>query len=448
VTPQYAKYRESGIPWLPELPAHWQVKRMKQVFRERDERSADGSETLLSVSAYTGVTPRSEIVDDGDHLTRADSLVGYKICDRDDLVVNIMLAWNRGLGFSADRGIVSPAYCVFRVIDGSIPRFLNYLVRSDHVIAYFKAFSSGVVDSRLRIYPDTFGGLYCALPSPSEQVAIATFLDRETAKIDALVEEQKRLIELLKEKRQAVISQAVTKGLDPAVPMKDSGVEWLGQVPAHWRVGKAGFHVSVLPGFAFPSAGFTDDEADTPLLRGINVGVSRIRWDEIVYWRRLDGDGLDAYVLKEGDLVIGMDRPLIADGVRVAKVGLSDLPCLLLQRVAKISTSKSLDADYLFSLLSSALFVAHIFPATTGVSVPHISAEQIQEFVIPVPPLSEQLNIAEAARATSRAFAELTTQASMAIDLLQERRSALISAAVTGKIDVRGLVPQPEATPA
>src|SRR5690606_7346386 len=120
--PKYPAYKDSGVEWLGEAPSHWLLKRFKQVFSERGERSLDGSEELMSVSAYFGVKPRAETLDEGDHLSRAESLEGYKICRVNDLVMNIMLAWNRGLGFAWQDGIVSPAYSVFHVIDGSIPR--------------------------------------------------------------------------------------------------------------------------------------------------------------------------------------------------------------------------------------------------------------------------------------------------------------------------------------
>jgi type I restriction enzyme, S subunit len=213
--------------------------------------------------------------------------------------------------------------------------------------------------------------------------------------------------------------------------MKPSGIEWLGDVPEHWRVGKCGFYLSILSGFAFPSAGFSDNVTDTRLLRGVNVGISRLKWDETVYWRREPNDGLDLYEMQDGDLVIGMDRPLIA------KVKPSDLPCLLLQRVASLKTRSQLDADYLLALLSSEMFVAHFSPDTTGVSVPHISPEQINNFAIPIPPVAEQASIVMFIGAESAKFDTLTAEAQRAIDLLQERRTALISAAVTGQIDVR-----------
>jgi type I restriction enzyme S subunit len=281
-----------------------------------------------------------------------------------------------------------------------------------------------------------------AVPPASEQVAIAAFLDRETAKIDSLIAEQEKLIALLAEKHQATVSHTVTKGLDPNAPMKDSGVTWLGEGPAHWKVGKAGFYVSILPGYAFSSTGFSLDHSHFKLLRGINVGVGELKWEEVVYWSRTEADGLDAFELKDGDVVIGMDRPLISSGMRVALVKEQDLPCLLLQRVAKIQPGALVDGRFIMRLLSSRAFEAHFAPETTGVSVPHISGEQISNFVIPVPPLDEQRRICDFIEAELAKLDTLTRESERAIALLVERRSALISAAVTGQIDVRGAVPQ------
>jgi type I restriction enzyme S subunit len=254
------------------------------------------------------------------------------------------------------------------------------------------------------------------------------------------IQKQRRLTELLKEKRQAVISHAVTKGLNPNARLKPSGIEWLGDVPEHWLIGKCGFYLTILSGFAFPSASFSEDESQTKLLRGINVGVCRLKWDEVVYWRRTSDDGLDFYEMKAGDLVIGMDRPLIGEGMRVAKVKSCDLPCLMLLRVASLKTSSHLNSDYLLGLLSSEMFVAHFSPDTTGVSVPHISPEQIGNFMIPIPPVNEQESIVAYLSTETTKLDALTAEAERGIELLQERRTALISAAVTGKIDVREFV--------
>lgn len=154
---QYSKYRDSGIEWVREIPTNWTVNRAKYVFREINEKSEDGSEILLSVSEYYGVAPRSEVIEEGDHLTRADSLEGYKKCRKNDLVMNIMLAWKRGLGVTEWDGIVSPAYGIFRTIsDDFNSRYLHYLLRTDLYTTEFKRYSTGVIDSRLRLYPDEF----------------------------------------------------------------------------------------------------------------------------------------------------------------------------------------------------------------------------------------------------------------------------------------------------
>jgi len=439
--PAYPKYKEAGFVGLDKAPKHWQIFRFKQLFQEINQRSESGEEELLSVSEYYGVKPRAEKIEEGEHLSRAETLEGYKICQPGDLVMNIMLAWKRGLGISRYHGIVSPAYAVFRLVRQANGQYYHYLLRSEEYIGYFKTFSSGVIDSRLRLYPEVFGRLTALYPPKEEQIQIARFLDHETARIDALIEEQQRLIELLKEKRQAVISHAVTKGLDPNVPMKDSGVEWLGEVPEHWRVSKLAHYAKVLTGFPFPSASFSHNESDVRLLRGANIGVGLLKWQDTVYWELNEGDALSSYLMDEGQIVLGMDRPWIGEGIRIARVSREDMPCLLLQRVAAITSNKELDDDYLYCLLASELFKAYIEPDLTGVSVPHVSSEQILSYQIPVPDKVEQREIASFIRQQLDRMSALFIQASESIKLLKERRAAIISAAVTGKIDVRNWQP-------
>jgi len=355
-----------------------------------------------------------------------------------DLAINKMKAWQGSVAISEHRGIVSPAYFVYEATHSENPKYLHYLFRSPRYITGYLSLSKGIRVNQWDLEPQDHSRMPVVLPPLVEQTAIATFLDHETARIDALVAEQERLIALLQEKRQAVISHAVTKGLNPHAPMKDSGVEWLGEVPGHWIVGKCGFYLQILSGFAFPSGGFSSDDSNHRLLRGVNVGVSRLKWDDVVYWQRTEGDGLDDYEMAEGDLVIGMDRPLIGEGMRIAKVAAEDLPSLLLQRVASLKVGGKLHTDYLHCSLASEMFVAHFSPETTGVSVPHISPDQIKNFVIPVPPIHEQIEIVNDVKKSLAKLGALITESETAITLLQERRTALISAAVTGQIDVRG----------
>lgn len=405
--PRYPEYKKSGVRWLGEMPAHWSVQRYKQVFNEREERSETGQETLLSVSAYTGVSPRSEIVVEGDHLSRAESLEGYKVCYANDLVMNIMLAWNRGLGFAAQHGIVSPAYSVFEPRQGNVPRFLDYMVRSNRVILYYKAFSSGVIDSRLRLYPDTFSSLYCVLPPRAEQAAIAAFLDRETAKINALIAEQQKLVALLAEKRQATISHAVTRGLDPNVPMKDSGVAWLGEVPAHWELKALKRALVLQRGHDLPS-----DERIEGVIPVVSSG------------------GISGYHNA------AMSGPTIVTG-RYGTIGefvMVDSDCWPLNTALYVVELYGNVVRYAWYMLQS---LSRIFVLNSMKSaVPGVDRNDIHPTTICLPPLNEQSRIANFLDDELGKLDLLRAESEHAIALLKERRAALIAAAVTGQIKV------------
>ncbi|MCG7591496.1 MULTISPECIES: hypothetical protein [unclassified Halomonas] len=406
--PRYPEYKDSGIEWLGELPAHWHLCRFKQVFQERIGRSEDGSGELLSVSAYWGVRPRSERREEGEHLSRADSLEGYKLCQSGDLVMNIMLAWNRGLGFAWQSGIVSPAYSVFYVVDDSEPRFLDYLVRSDEYIRYYKAFSAGVIDSRLRLYPEVFGRLTCALPTYGEQMHIATFLDHETARIDALVVEQQRLIELLKEKRQAVISHSVTKGLDPAVPMKDSGVEWLGEVPAHW-VRKRLKNVSpfITVGIVVNPSSYLAEEG-LPFIYGGEVREGYIEVDKARKISLENSRRNRKTMLETGDVVT----------MRVGYPGVTAVvpPECEGGNCASVMLTKkgSYDSRWLCAAMNSRLIRHQVEIVQYGAAQKQFNIADAVEFWLFEPPIDEQAKIADYIDRESSRFDQLVGDACQA----------------------------------
>jgi type I restriction enzyme S subunit len=428
--PIYPEYKNIEVKWLGQIPSSWDVKRFKQVFVERDERSIDGSQTLLSVSAYTGVSPRSEIRDQDEHISRSESLEGYKVCYPNDLVINIMLAWNRGLGVSSYNGIVSPAYCVFEIIDDSEPDFLDYLVRTDEYTNYFKAFSTGVIDSRLRIYPDTFGALYVGLPKKDEQKIIAKFLNHETAKIDKLIIEQEKLIELLKEKRQAVISHAVTKGLNPKVRMKDSGVEWLGEVPDHWEVTKIKYIASASNGLTYSPDDLVDSDEGVLVLRSSNIQQGQISLEDNVYVKM---NIPSKSVVKGGDILIcsrNGSRALIGKNVLIPD-SLNGVAYGAFMMLLRSDISR-----YIYWILNSFIFKfqSSLFLTST---INQLTVSDLYAFEVPIPSKSEQDEIIKYLQNTNEKLNALIENATKSVALLQERRSALISAAVTGQIDVR-----------
>jgi type I restriction enzyme, S subunit len=236
--PVYKRYKDSESPLIGRIPAHWDEKRAKYFFREVDERSTTGNEELLSVSHITGVTPRSE---KDVTMFLAESYEGYKTCQPDDLVINIMWAWMGALGVSRHQGIVSSAYGVYRQKRDSLfdSDYLNFLSRIPEYVTEYTRRSTGVHSSRLRMYTDDFFNLPLICPPIEEQKAIARYLDRKLAEIDLFIQNKQRLIQLLKEQKAALIDRAVTKGIDDGVRMKYSGIAWLGEIPAHWTMGRA-----------------------------------------------------------------------------------------------------------------------------------------------------------------------------------------------------------------
>lgn len=249
---RYEKYKNSGIDWLGEIPEHWEVRKIKYLFNEINERALDGSGDLLSVSQYSGVQKKVDKLNEGDLLTNASTLEGYKVVRKKQLVSNIMLAWNGSLAFSDYDGITSPAYCVYELQANNYYKYFHYLLKTDIYKSEFKRKSSGVIESRLRLYTEDFFSISSILPSIHEQYSIAKFLDDKCKKIDAAVNLKEQQIEKLKELRQITIHNAVTKGIShlkgEVLPMKDSGIDWIGEIPEHWEVGRFKFLCSITTG--------------------------------------------------------------------------------------------------------------------------------------------------------------------------------------------------------
>ncbi len=206
-----ARLRNSGIPWLGEIPAHWEVERARWLFRERDQRSESGEEELLTVSHLTGVTPRSE---KDVYMFEAETKEGYKICLRDDLVINTLWAWMGAMGVSSVDGIVSPAYNVYEPSDRLEPAYVDALVRLPMFAQEVTRYSKGVWSSRLRLYPEGFFEVYLPVPSRHEQQEIAAHIEHESRELDAAAVAAERTIALLKERRSALIAAAVSGQID------------------------------------------------------------------------------------------------------------------------------------------------------------------------------------------------------------------------------------------
>ena len=412
--------------------------RFKRFLRERNAFSEDGSETLLSVSEYYGVKPRAEAFDQDRQESRADSLVGYRIVRKGDFVMNYMLAWKGAYGISAYDGIVSPAYSVFSVDHTAIDlRFLHHRTRSKDMQAVFKQNSRGIMESRLRLYPENLLSIDLGLPTPEIQRAISTFLDRETTRIDTLIEKKSRFIELLKEKRATVISHAVTKGFNPAVPMKSSGEAWIGEVPSHWEL-------KPLRAF-FVFRNEKNDPVRTENILSLSIAHGVTPYSEEGRGGNKSKEDLTAYkIAHKGDIVLNSMNVIVGAVGRslyfgaISPVYYALYPCkkgVYVPFFEKIF----MNCGFQKSLLRYGKGILMKISGTGQMNTIRmkISQDDLKTVVFPVPPEAEQHEITEHIDAETSKIDFLITKTERSIELLKEKRAALITAAVTGKIDVR-----------
>jgi type I restriction enzyme S subunit len=430
--PRYPEYKDSGVEWLGEVPAHWALKPLWTLFR-RTKRTGYEDEQLLSVYRDYGVVPKASRDDNNNK--PSDDLAPYQLVMPGDLAINKMKAWQGSVAISEHRGIVSPAYFVYESTNSEVPRHLHYLMRSPRYITGYLSLSKGIRVNQWDLEPQYHSRMPIVLPPYAEQSAIATFLDRETAKIDALVAEQEKLIGLLKEKRQAVISHAVTKGLDPTVPMKDSGIEWLGEVPAHWDVKrlkftlddiKAGPFGSSLTKDMYVSAGFRVYGQEQVIPNDFSVGdyyIGEEKYKE-----------LGQYQISTGDILISC----VGTFGKIAVVPPEIEPGIINPRLMRLRCSPAVKPEYLATVLRSTVVFEQFSLLSRGGTMDVINIGTLSDIVLPVPNAGEQEAIFQFVESESNKLDELNAEAQRAIELLKERRSALISAAVTGKIDVRG----------
>lgn len=425
--PKYETYKESGVDWLGEVPAHWIVSKAKWLWHEIDDRSEDGSEELLSISRYTGVSPTTRS-------SRSESLEGYRRCKPNDLAMNIMLAWQGGLGISKYDGIVSPAYCIFRLVSDNNPDYLGYLYRTPLYLDEFGRNSTGIVPSRWRLYPDKFGHIQTILPPKPEQDRIVEFLDQKTAEIDALIAKKERQIQLLNEQKAIRINQAVTRGLNPDVRLKPSGVEWIGDIPKHWEVVQLKRCVKEQEyGLSEPAT----DEGEYTYL-----GMGQIR-DMSVYPGRANRLNRcpDTLLLKENDLLFNRTNSLELVGktgiFKGKHFGGNSGKITYASYLVRLRPQKYVDAEWLNILMGDQKFLVQIrslaLPSLHQANLTFTRSSQVR---VPLPPLKEQVNIVSNI-ATYLEMHEATIKNIQAqIQSLKTLRSTLIAHAVTGKIKV------------
>lgn len=433
--PRYPKYKDSGVEWLGEVPEHWVTKRIGYFFKERREKVSDKDYPALSVT-MGGIVPQIDTAAKSD-----DSDNRKRVC-QGDFVINSRSDRKGSSGVSDLDGSVSLISIVLQPHDASgvhMP-FVHHLLRSQLFQEEFYRNGKGIVADLWSTNFSAMRNILLAAPEPTEQNAIAAFLDRETAKIDGLVAEQRRLMELLKEKRQAVISHAVTKGLNLDAPMKPSGIKWLGDVPAGWEVPI----LSRLIEKADLGGNYEASESEfgIPLIKMGNLGRGVIKTEKVEQLPE-DAEYDPAFRLETGDFLFNTRNSL--DLVGKVAIWRDELP-------EAIYNSNILRIKFKEEAVATTAFMNYFFNSDLGISqlrtiakgttsVAAIYFKDLTTMRIILPPHADQGSIVAYLNEQCAQLDTLTAEAQRAIDLLQERRTALISAAVTGQIDVREEVP-------
>jgi type I restriction enzyme S subunit len=436
----YEAYRESGVEWVGSVPVGWSVIALKRdlrfltsgsrgwadhyadegaLFLRIGNLTRDGLDLDLAdiqrVAVPAGAEGERTRVEPGDVLFSITAFMGSVAV----VPANLECAYvSQHVALARLRG------------DLLLPRWVGYATLSAAGKAHLDAQCYG--GTKIQLSLDDVANLPVAVPSLAEQIAITTFLDQETGKIDALVAEQERLIALLKEKRQAVISQAVTKGLNPNAPMKDSGIEWLGQVPAHWHI------CQLKRSFRSVDYGISDAlslEGSTIVLRMNNIQNGAVSFEDVKYTESVD----ENLILESGDLLYNRTNSLDLIG----KVGVyeeqSEKPVSFASYLVRFRLREGLPRYFSFLLNTNELLGVVRSNAYVAIGQCNLNPTKYGEIAVAVPPPQEQAYITNFLNAQVTAIDTLITEATQAITLLRERRAALISAAVTGKIDVRSL---------
>ena len=425
--PRYPAYKDSGVEWLGEVPEHWAVKRIGYFFNERREKVSDKDFPALSVTKH-GIVPQLETA------AKSDDSDNRKRVAKGDFVINSRSDRKGSAGASDLDGSVSLICTVMRPQEAVHTPFIHHLLRSMPFQEEFYRNGKGIVADLWSTNYSEMRNILLGMPPLPEQTRIAAFLNRETAKIDGLVAEQQRLIDLLKEKRQAVISHAVTKGLNPSAPMKPSGIEWLGDVPAHWtclQVGKVCRKVADGPHF---SPKYLDE--GVPFISARNIKVEAWSMEDVKFVSEDDCREFDRRVIPEfGDVLYTKGGT-----TGVARVVDFHYRFQVWVHVAVLKIKPDIvDAKYLALSLNGTACYEQSQLLTRGATNNDLGLTRMIKIWFALPPISEQQAVVAEIEKVTGALDTLITEAQRAIDLLQERRTALISAAVTGQIDVRHL---------
>ena len=399
---RYDSYKDSGVKWLGEIPSHWVMKRLRAALSERKERFNNAeSLIILSLIKDKGIIPYDEKGEVGNK--SKDDYTQYKVARKGDLVINSMNVIIGSLGITPYDGYISPAYYAFKPNNDIFLPYYNYILSLRKVQQSIRCFSKGIMEIRLKISAYDFLSMPFPFPTLKEQEAIANYLDAATSKIDEAIAQQQKMIDLLNERKQIIINNAVSKGLDPNVKMKSSGIDWIGDIPEHWEIRKARLCIII-------------NNGSDPKLKG----------DIPVY-----GSGADSFrtcgEYKEG--------PCVLLGRKGATL---HIPHYIEGRYWNVDTAFDVKTKNGMSLryyyyLATCFDYPYYMSQTT---LPSMTSFDYNKMKLPIPPENEQVDIVKFLDVKNKKTEELIECHKRQISLLQERKQIIINDVVTGKVKV------------
>lgn len=417
--------------WVSQLPEEWEEKRVKDLFRlVTDLAPKDNDFELLSLYTALGVKPRKDMEQRGNKSVTTED---YWIVKKGDIIVNKLLAWMGAVGLSDYDGVTSPAYDILRrkrknkrEVD---ERFYTYLFRTEKAKEIFRRHSRGIMEVRLRLYFDKFGALTVPAPSFAVQKAIADYLDAKTTQIDCKIELLEQKAERYADLKQSLINETVTRGLDKTVPMKDSGVEWIGQIPSHWEV-KRVKEIAYINKKALQENTADDYEFDYVDISSVTYGVKDYKTEKMTF---NSSPSRARRIVQKGDIIISTVRTYLK-AITWFDRDVKDL--IVSTGFAVITPKKQVINKYCSYWLTSNTFVDEVCALSTGVSYPATNASSIGNLFCLIPPLGEQKAIADYIEAKTAYIEKILETINLEVEKLKELRKTLINDVVTGKIKV------------
>lgn len=434
----YPDYRRTDLKWFEYLPESWAIMRTKQMFRLVIEKApANNKMELLSVYTHIGVRPRKSLEQRGNKASTTD---GYWVVKEGDIICNKLLAWMGAIGVSHYQGVTSPAYDILTPIKSCNTDYYHFLFRTKKYLQQFKIRSRGIMDMRLRLYFDQFGQIPIPVPPCREQDQIVAYLRAQDARIARFIKAKRDLIKLLSEQKLRIIDHAVTRSLDAAVPLKPSGIEWLGELPEHWETSRLKYCVSRIHAGGTPDTGvdgyWSDSSDGIPWLLIADV----TRADRVIASKkRVTQAGLESKRLT----VVPAGAVLYTMYASIGKAAILEIDAAINQAILGLEPrSNVLVPEFLFFWLRS--LERHIKNLASTSTQANLNAAKVKALPIFLPSVEEQKHICGWIKSECRIFDDAINRAEEEIKLIREYRDRLIADVVTGQVDVRGWQPGPD----